>query len=313
MIDFYRDEKVVGKSVSVDMISDNLDTAVGDGVTRELFSLFWEEFLSVGGGSSHIPLPIRPKTDDYVALGRILHHGYILTGYFPTRIAKACMLQAICNEASEDCIVQSFVNTLPPKQKEIVCQALGSSSYDTFPMDDICDILEDHGSARLPSFGNLHAIIQEISAVELLSKPYLCLSKLKEGMGPFWNVVTPEQVHSIYQMCQPSAKRVIECLILDPKTKKEEKIGRWLKMYLKECTEKIIRRFVWFCTGTDMIVPGRSIKVCFESMPEEMQRPKAKTCFCILILPTCYPSYSKLHSNMDMYLGNIQLWDMFDY
>lgn len=311
MLLLYKDPALVEKSLLVDLASSS-DIAMGDGVIKELFSLFWEKFLVHCGDSNQVCLPLGPNPDDYIALGRILHHGYILTGFFPTRLAKACVHQALFNDVSKECIIASFTESLPQRQKELVRQVMQDNESGDFPLNDICDILEDYGNTRLPKRENINSIIHEIGAVEFVAKPFLYLQKMRQGMGLFWNNVTPEQVDAIYEMCKPTASRVIDALLLEPQGKKEDKISRWLRLYLRECSEKGLRRFLWFCTGTDLIVPDRRIKVCFEFMPEVMQRPRAKTCFNILTLPSSYASYAHLRSNLDMYLDDLKSWDMCD-
>ena len=61
-----------------------------DGLTREFFSIFWAEFTQKLPGNVRKYFAVDPcsvmATDDLKAVGRILVHGFLLTGYLPLYI-----------------------------------------------------------------------------------------------------------------------------------------------------------------------------------------------------------------------------------
>lgn len=131
-------------------------------------------------------------------------------------------------------------------------------------------------------------------------------------MGVFWSTVTTHEIDAIYDTCRPTPNKVIDAIMVEPKSKKEEKVTRWLRLYLRESNEKELKRFLWFCTGTDLLVPDRRIKVQFNVMSSLAQRPKAQTCFCILTLPSTYLTFQDLKANLDLFLSNPESWGMSD-
>ena len=161
-----------------------------------------------------------------------------------------------------------------------------------------------------PLIKNINTIIDGIAMVEFISKPHLPLSKLRQSMGTFWDDVTPDEIDSLYQLCTPTTLRVVNALTMTPEN---EKVLRWLKLYLKECSHKMLRGFSWFCTASDVILPEKGIKVRMENMAEVAMRPRAQTCFRILTLPSNYSSYVCLQENMDTYLGSLEIWDMDEF
>ena len=132
-------------------------------------------------------------------------------------------------------------------------------------------------------------------------------------MGLFWNDVSIEEISSLYNCCAPTAKNVVSGVYFsDISTRQEEKVQRWLMRYLKNLDVKMVGRFLRFCTGSELLLPDKRIKVDMEVMPELAMRPKAKICFAILVLPKNYQSYQQMRDNLDFYLNNPQLWDLSD-
>ena len=131
-----------------------------------------------------------------------------------------------------------------------------------------------------------------------------CLSNalFGEGMASFWDNVSEEEVQSMYDLCQPTARRIISSLKCSPSDMKEAQVLRWLTRYLKASTDVILSNFMRFCSGTD-VVTGATIALKFNVMPPVALRPKARTCFHILILPKNYESFSQMRSNLDTYIA----------
>ena len=87
MLQLYKDKGVAEGLLNVNFCNEPaLDM---DGVKREAFTLFWEKvMLLYFDGTTTYVLPISPSIDEsvYVTLGRILSHGFVMVGVFPTMI-----------------------------------------------------------------------------------------------------------------------------------------------------------------------------------------------------------------------------------
>ena len=81
-----------------------------DGVKREAFSLFWEKLLPIyfDGTNSYVPR-VSPSVDEstYVMLDRILSHGFLMVGVFPTSLNK--IFVAVFLAGKEDVSDQNFL------------------------------------------------------------------------------------------------------------------------------------------------------------------------------------------------------------
>jgi hypothetical protein len=86
VMDLYRNEDIVDQSLSV---SFDEDQATGDGLIKEMFSVFWDAFLASNGeGSSHFTFSLQPgmALEEYVILGRIISHQFLLCGTIPVQV-----------------------------------------------------------------------------------------------------------------------------------------------------------------------------------------------------------------------------------
>ena len=155
-------------------------------------------------------------------------------------------------------------------------------------------------------------ILVQVSTTELVTKPFFCLNKLQEGMGLFWKAVTSDEISALYMLCFPTNMNVIQSSQLDGENQQENKVFQWLVRYLRSKDQQSISRFLRFCTGSDVVFPYSSIKVRMENMSAMSMRPKAQTCFRVLVIPKNYPTQSRLCDNMDFYLSNPHLWDLTD-
>ena len=148
--------------------------------------------------------------------------------------------------------------------------------------------------------------------MELIAKPLMCITKLREGMDSFWDGVSGEKIHALHSVCTPTYTNVLENLQVMTEDRQEDKVSRWLIRYLKSKDDKLLCRFLRFCTGSDVVLPDRRIKVQMVHMSSSVMRPKAQTCFNILTLPKNYRTLAHLTENIDFYLYNPHLWELTD-
>ncbi|KAJ7377204.1 hypothetical protein OS493_030404 [Desmophyllum pertusum] len=192
----------------------------------EKYTVFWDNFVSsYCEGCSHFTFSVSAalSQDDFVAIGRLLSHQYIQTGTLPLQISEAIMQQAVVGKVSEDCLINSFLMLLHEKEREILQHAIHGNQ--PFPVSDVLDILSDYGVTSIPSASNIGKILLQVSETELISKPFLYITKLREGMGPFWQDVTDKEVHALYSVCTPTPSNVLQSLEVSAEDQQEAKDG----------------------------------------------------------------------------------------
>ena len=310
LLSAYQDQDITTKRLLVTIENDD---AYGSGVAREMYALFWDTFLSQyaeGESEFTIPVLLTLTADDYINLGRILTHQFVQFGAFPVRINQASIQQAIFGHVPDECILSSFLRLLPSREKESLSNAMRGEQ--PFPVEEVLEVLEDYNIREMPSSNNIRTILLQVAKNELVTKPYMHLLNIRKGMGSFWDDVTKEEVKSLYDISEPTAKRIISCLKCTPKDSKETQTLRWLTRYLKASSDAILSNFLRFCSGTDVVVPGATIALKFSTLPPAAIRPMAKICFRILYLPKHYESFSHMRSNLDVYFSNPSKWDLKD-
>ncbi len=93
VMNLYRNEGTVDRHI---IVSFEEDQATGDGLIREMFSLFWETFLANNGeGLNHYTFILQPGTllEEYVILGRIISHQFLLCGTIPVQVTICHSIQ----------------------------------------------------------------------------------------------------------------------------------------------------------------------------------------------------------------------------
>jgi len=287
----------------------------GDGVLREVYSTFWDSFASsYCEGSSNFAFSVSAAItpDNYVGMGRMLTHQFIQTGTFPLQISEASIQQAVFGIVSDECLIDSFLMILQEKEREVIKKSMTGAK--PFPTDEVIDILSEYNITTYPRASNIRQVLLQISLTELISKPFMCITKLREGMGKFWENITTDEIHALYSTCTPTTMNVVNCLeFTTPEDPKEAKVARWLVRYIKNKEHKICCRFLRFCTGSDLVLPDRKIRVQMENMSETSIRPKAQTCFRILTISKNYRTFAHLAQNLDWYMNNPQVWDLKDF
>lgn len=142
LLSFYKDESdaILFSKLHISFID---ETGLGDGVLREVFSTFWDSFLSrYGEGNNQFAIVPTLTEQDYEALGRMISHQFVLTGTFPIQLAEAQIMHLLFGEVSDECLIKSFLNLLPERECQILCQAQEKDG--PFPNDALVDILREY-------------------------------------------------------------------------------------------------------------------------------------------------------------------------
>lgn len=235
LLQMYRDEEAIPSQKLV--VSFEGEQANGEGLLRELYSLFWESFCSQNcEGSNQYTLCVSPNLskEDYIVLGRLITHMFIQCGTFPVKLVKASMYEVIFGAVSDEIVLDSFLRLLPPVETQMLSDVLNGKKALPLVLDEVLDVLDEYQKRNRPtSAADVKATLVKIGKAEFITKLFLPLLKIREGMGKFWDSVTKEEVNSVYELCTPSPTRVIKLLHIVPVNPQEAKVERWLRRYLK--------------------------------------------------------------------------------
>lgn len=133
------------------------------------------------------------------------------------------MQQALLGNAPHKCKIDSFLQILPQRERNLLTKALTGDG--AFPTEEIIDLLDDYNT--LPTIDSVKSLLLHISTSEFVTKPFLCLASIRLGMGQLWDNVTKIEVEALYEMSRPTAAHIIATLVLNPENPKQGQINGW--------------------------------------------------------------------------------------
>ena len=133
------------------------ETALGDGVLREVFLTFWDSFSAqfCDGNKQFAFVPHPSLTDeDYAAVRKIMSHQFLPTGAFPVQVAAGT--------DNSDIVWSSQRKASSHLMPERECQREGREEDSPFPSGDIVVILSEYNVMTFPTASNLPRIVKQV-------------------------------------------------------------------------------------------------------------------------------------------------------
>lgn len=116
------------------------ESGVGDGVTRDAFSTFFNKMgTKFQGDNEWVPLPTTESTELKI-IGRIITHAFLTQKIFPVHICRSSLQHILLKEVSNDELFYSFLNFLPPCEGTLIqLFKEGKSTDKQAVLDILCD------------------------------------------------------------------------------------------------------------------------------------------------------------------------------
>ena len=292
-----------------------------DGLSRELFSLFWECVRSkyFDGSSEAVPR-IDPQTcggDVFHTMGRILSYGYLATGFFPVFICKVSMMAALGGTSSitDDMILSSFLNYIDGFEVDSTCRLIGGNQREG-DNDIIVNMLSRFKCITRPTPENVRGLLIECGRSELICKPAHALNSITCGMleiHPFlWDCMSQSVgcLTKIYECATPTCESVWHLVQTPPITNaQQDAITDYLRRFIFSLNRQELSLLLRFVTGSS-IVSSTKIELSFCTIDGISRSPTAFTCSGTLVLPTTYKSYIEFRQEFNNILQSSQFWYM---
>lgn len=155
------------------------------GVSREIYTAFWEQFLECCEGEEERVPRLRPDfgNAEWQAVGRIWVKGLIDHGVMPVQLSKAFILACThgIDCVDEAVLMSSFLNYLPLVERSAVERAL-KGLIDENNEDDLLDLFTRMGSHSLPSKNSFKEAIQTMAHKAILQEPKFVIDCLTPPM-----------------------------------------------------------------------------------------------------------------------------------
>jgi len=322
MLSLYGDEHVTGSLLNVNFYNEPaLDF---DGVKREAFTLFWEKVLPIyfDGINSYVPR-ISPAIDEstYISLGRILSHGFLMVGVFPTSLNK--IFVSVLLAGKEDVSDQNFLEGLLEYissydslriQKILTeCNSQRLSSEDT---EFLVDFLSEFGVTKMPNANNLEGILVSVARTELWNKAVMAADAMKQGLcegvhKELWLPSTKQLVFELYSSLNVTTDKVLSQISVDnpnAMTKGQQTVYMYFRRYVRSLNEKELACLLRYVTGSSTLAVS-SIKVVFHAQLGNLPHVTVHACSGVVDLPSSgYDSFPDFRSQMAEVLKNADSW-----
>lgn len=279
-----------------------------DGVSREAYSAFWEDFLEQCEGEDERVPRLRADYSEkkWEALGRVWLKGYLDHKIIPVRLSPAFVL-ACCQGLSsvdEELLIMSFARFLSENERASLEKALQGNIDETVE-EDLLDVFSRMGSHCMPSKDNLRAAILTMAHKALLQEPKFiidCFHNIIHTSVP--TVITKDSIMGLYGSKRPTIKKVVQ--MIKPSTEspspQEQTALNYLLRYVRNIDQRKLEIFLRFCTGSTVLCKD-TMEVTFSTLCGLSRRPVAHTCGAVLELPCTYSSYPEFPKEFDSVLS----------
>lgn len=315
VLDMYRIGEVLGECPI--KIKYGGEQAIDDGgVQRDMYSAFWEEAYSkfFDGATNLIPM-VHPQIDMKVfrVLGRIISHGYLVSGHLPVRIVLPTLINMILGptEIPAQVLLNAFVDYISATERESLKKALqfDGTNFPQHMIDTLLEVLSRYGCRTVPTPTNLMSTIEHVAEHEFLTKPAAAISMVNSGIPnahrEFWSSRTLGGLLFIHGELTVTSTKILQLLMLpNASSVNEKRVHSYLTTMISNINKDELRSLLRFITGSS-VCSAKDILITFNSLSGLARRPIAHTCDCTLELPTTYVNYDDFYEDFCAILAKV--------
>ena len=295
------------------------------GVTRDMFSAFFEEVYSKHFDGTSLLVPVdtpHSGLPPFSILGVIFSHAYVVTGMLPIKIAfptLASFFLAKPVNIPDQLLLEAFIDSLSAHDAAICKEALKfakqGKEFSQVIQSGLITVLSRYGVCEMPRKDSLLSLFIGISMHHFVRKPAYFIAEIQSAIPqkhkPFWNAIDVSEFHAIYKAQQASPSKVL-AMIEDPIASNaiEERIYNYLQQFVGSLRDDEVRAFLRFSTGSS-VCSSTPITISFNSLSGLARRPISHTCTGSLELPSTYHSYAEFKNEFLAILNEDSMaWEM---
>ncbi len=303
----FMDSSIIKSTLKMEFVNEK---AVDDaGVSREVYTAFWDQFLEQCEGEDERVPRLRPDFSEaeWEAIGRIWVKGLLDLGVLPVRLSSAFIFACMhgIDSVNDDVLMSSFHNYLSLTERTAVAKAC-QGTLEECDEDDLLDLFTRMGSHCIPPKNTMNVAFQTMAHKAILQEPKYVIDCFSRAM-PFALLKVPDQesLLSLYDTKKATGKKVAQLLQTTQMicSQREQMVFNHLQRYLRNADQSKAEKFIRFCTGSSVICVDQ-IKVSFNAESGLSRRPVAHTCGATLDLSYTYSSYPDLRTEFDNILSS---------
>uniref|UniRef100_A0A1A7Y3P9 Si:ch73-30l9.1 n=1 Tax=Iconisemion striatum TaxID=60296 RepID=A0A1A7Y3P9_9TELE len=303
----FTDSSIINVTLKMDFLNEKaVDNA---GVSREVYTAFWEQFLEQCEGEIERVPRLRPAFSEaeWQAVGRIWVKGFLDHGVMPVKLSLAFILACISgiDNVDSDTLMSSFLNYLPPIERSAVEKAL-QGTLEESDQEDLLDLFTRMGSHSLPPQNGMKSAIEMMAHKAILQEPKYIVDCFSTPMSHVkLKLPDKDSVFNLYELKKPTGKRVMQLLETTKVvlSQREQATFNHLQRYVKNADQAKAEKILRFCTGSSVICVEK-IMVSFNAETGLNRRPVAHTCGATLDVPCTYSSYPEFRTEFDNILSS---------
>ena len=287
------------------------------GLSRDMLSAFWENaYRNLFDGGSLLSPAMHPTCDveSFPTIGRILSHGYLVTGFLPVRIAfptLASILMGSSVTVPDRILSRTFESSISCHEASIVRDALSvkEDRFSSSLSSRLISLFGRYGCREVPTPERLSQIMVKITHYEYQIKPLAGITAIRSGIPiehlTLWNQFTVEKLYSLVAAMGADPSKVIEALFSETKSEAEERVFTYVQQFIVSMNEDMLRRFLRFVTGSSVFT-ANEITIIYSNSSGLARCPIAHTCTYTLELPVSYETYGIFVCEFEAVLSDSQ-------
>ena len=305
MIKIYQQRRVLTHRIALRFKG---ESGVGDGITRDGYSAFFEELYTKMDGYDE-KVFLNEDEDESEIIGKIINHAFIQYNIFPPLISKTTLKYHIFGEATDEDLLNSFLKFVSPNDAENINCLKKNKIQEKQPL---YDIFFDYGIHAEPTATKIDSLCVKAAKEALIKNGYFTFKCIAKGMGSFWGKLSGDCLNYIFSFSTPTAERLIDLISPEEQSQKEGRLTGWFYRYIRNCNQCKLMTLLRFITGSTCLSLG-SIKLQYVNQNPPHLRPISQTCFKILNLPRQYTCFTHLSHNLDIFLkADCESWQLQD-
>ena len=292
---------------------EGLDTG---GLLRDMLSEFWKNTLPIyfEGDNQMIPL-IHAHTNMVIfsTLGKILSHGYLISGVLPLQVAfpsMASVLLGINVEFDDQILIECFANCLSHVEADHIkqCLQIKGESFSETMRAKLVEIFDRFGGRETPTPSKLKTLILQAARFHFTVKPMSALCLMNCGVPEVdkrsWANFSVRRLYNMYKILTADPKKVLS-VIKEPDVinAAEDRVLTFLRQYIGNMSRNEVEVFLRFVTGSS-VMPVR-INVTFNALqPGVARRPISHTCDNTIELSSTYVTMREFANELWVFIHN---------
>ena len=288
-----------------------------DGLSREIYTLFWHEMYERCEGEYYRVPAISPEfgIEEWKSVANILCKGYIDHRIFPLKLAPVFMIALLDQEEflTDNELLNSFKLFNNNLDRDLIDNVLqeGFSSLSNDDKDSFLDLLSRCGSHENPESCNAKDLLRKVAHKCLIQMPAYIIKAMKVTVQMHLKAFFPNQqsILKIYEQCKPTPQKVCNLFEVSADLSADETLCfGFLKQFIRGLNSDRLIKVLVLMTASSMISVEK-ISVRFTKLRGLERRPIFHTCGPVLELPCTYSNYRDLRQEWNSIVeeGNLQM------